>query len=397
MPTSVGMRRLFMVPIMVGSFFWISKLLEEVHEGQWRVKQSGSGDDPTRPHKFSVPLDYLEYGTQLPAKVVKRLWQHDVAKAALLEYAFLSLFMGVAVVCLYGRRGGGTVYTLLSFLTAGFHGLALCSFVIPVTTLEQQAVAQKTTELKNKDKQPGRLPVASQWFYTAVCTVLVLGVTGAALDHALKAGLLGYTAKASQVIPYAVLALGFLPLFMVIGCRSCRNGVNVDSASVRRMMWVWVVLGACVAAVTRFAWNSDLFMDLVSSVGGDVRLTDKLHSVFAPTAPGREAEELWTKGLRLGTGYAAFAAQVLSISACVLLFSIFDADATVPLWTKVVLAPLYLLAPTVAVPLCFAIRHYHDSEYAEILATVKVEARKNVPVARRSGDDTSPRFVRRRK
>ena len=342
-------RRLFMVPVIIGTYFWAVHLFTTGVEVLEALPFPARENEALKP-SFADTVDVLQrraaYVALLPVNAVARIATHPAAVTFAAEYGFLCCYGTLLLVLLFSRRGGGPVYALLTVVSGSAVGLALCNYVLPMISLPSQAFsnrsATKNAKLRSRKHFTAHLPTTPLVLYSAILAVISLGLASAAF----------FSFSTISCIEIGVLCTTVFPLILVstvVWHRAGSGDIVVNDP--RMLLWGWVLLGAVVSYATRMA-SGGLLRGIIA---GKRDLWGNAEELLLPVVGGSSNVP--------ALGYLAFAAQVGTMSMSTFLFSLFDEDTQLSLPARLALLPLHVLAPTLAVPLTFALRGCADSAY----------------------------------
>ncbi|KAJ9447048.1 hypothetical protein DIPPA_27469 [Diplonema papillatum] len=354
-----GGRRLFIVPLIIGSYFWIQYMFLEMRA----VKRTKDGS-------------WTQTLVLVPANVLYKLSQNPISAAAMVETLFLNLFGFLAIALILYKRGGSVGYVFSSFFTNSFLGLGLCNYLYPFTPLDTQAYLQLTDRVTDLDKslkktaspkktpaidpskvpgQPLTTPSIGYFLFTIVAAGLLITP-----KFMWEPTIIVYVPLVYLAAPLALMAL--------VPARTSENHV-LRTGWVQFLLFTWLLIGIATAYHTRCDSASFPVSDLPFTQGKQ-ELTRVFLSRFSPFHAEKQPDKAPPSRSRLNKttlfpGYLGFVAQLYSFTAAVFLFSLLDSTGKVPMLIRVLLLPLYVVAPTVAVPLYFLLRNHEDTDFIE--------------------------------
>eukprot|EP01062_Namystynia_karyoxenos_P032436 TRINITY_DN23920_c0_g2_i1.p1 TRINITY_DN23920_c0_g2~~TRINITY_DN23920_c0_g2_i1.p1 ORF type:complete len:424 (+),score=138.59 TRINITY_DN23920_c0_g2_i1:82-1272(+) len=321
-----GLRKLFIIPAIAGTYFWIQYLGLEMSVQYY--KRARKGEERVPRHGWPEALWHV------PGKLTERLWFDPSCRAAILEVVFLGLFGMLATHLVYSRRssGGTTMYTLASMCSSGAFGLAMCNYLYPLadpmyTLAQQRAMANAPR---------GTLPGLRHLLFSAAA---VGGVLWAALRPSLRW-------REALAIPIGYVALPLLTLILMQG-KPRRNTVTRWRAAL--LCLSWAAAGAYLLKETRATlpiWDGGYAAAWKDPEKWLAAAVDALNTFEGPPRPP--------------PGFLAFAAQVVCYTLGSAVFVLFDSPGGIFLLLRILWVPFVVAAPTAAVPLYFAFRAYSD-------------------------------------
>ena len=287
-------------------------------------------------------LDVGEKHVLVAADLVHQMTKNDMSRAMIAETLFINCFFFLALTLMYYKRGGSTGYIAGAFFTNSCIGLGLCNFLYPIAPLQPS--------VKKSGDKDVKMPHVGHYLYTALAILTVLVVRLRWNPQFCVFGLVGYIA---------------LPLVLVV-LFPVGNSNSISSMKCQLCIIPWVVIGGYIALYTRSNRCFPVY-DLQGKLF-DSGILIILKGRFFPNNINA-----------LPPVYIAFAAQLLSICLCSLLFSLLDTHGRVSYFVRLCLAPFFFLAPTVAIPLYFMLRTYNDVEMVSLEKPKKLTPKSKKP------------------
>eukprot|EP00756_Hemistasia_phaeocysticola_P052667 Hpha_TRINITY_DN27937_c0_g1::TRINITY_DN27937_c0_g1_i1::g.45009::m.45009 len=318
-----GWRKFFVIPAVGGTYFWLTYLLAE-----------GAAQSRNRQGVWRYDLTTAFY--KVPAKVLERMCADESARAAVMEWFFLTLFGMAATHLIYPRASFIAFYTFASVCSTGAFPIALCNHLFPLSEPEPK----KKVELSEEEqKKRWTLPHLQHLLFS----VLALGAVG----YLVTTEEIHW--RIAVLIPASLLVL---PLILAIVKINPEPGPQVLRGRTLLLFGVvWAVAGAVLVTRTRTAlpiWDKPL-TDIMADPWGWFEFVKRRLNPFLSGKALHAVPPL---------GFLGFLAQIGAFSVGAAAFIMLDSDGGVPLVIRLLFMVAIILAPTAAAPLYFGVRTY---------------------------------------